>query len=345
MMRSELGKYCIQDGASIYEGIQAIDRSDEGVVFIVKKSGYVQGVLTDGDIRRALLSGVTIDRPLLPYVHKDFLRVDDQASRVEVLDVMQARKIRHLPIVDEKGVLIGVHFLSSILGSKKIPNWAVIMAGGKGTRLYPLTKDIPKPMVKVAGRPILERLVLHLVDHGIHRIFLSVNYLSGVIEDHFGNGERFGCQIEYLREDKPLGTAGSLALLPDAPSEPVFVMNGDLVTDIDVSDMLGFQKKSGFDLVMGVKSYFHEVPFGCVEMNGIQVASLQEKPVLEKKVNVGAYVLSPKTIREIELKELPITAIFESALAGGCSVGAYETESDWLDVGYPQQLKAANGIS
>jgi NDP-sugar pyrophosphorylase family protein len=308
--------------------------------------GKVQGVLTDGDVRRALLSGKTLDQPLKQHVRKDFLYVNQHASRAEVLDLMQARKIRHVPVLDQKGGLAGIHLLSSIIGAKELPNWAVIMAGGKGTRLYPITETIPKPMIKVAGRPILERVVLHLVSHGVRRIFISVNYLGEQIESYFGDGLQFGCRIEYLREDpaKPLGTGGSLALLSEMPAYPVFVINGDLITDIDVADMLEFQKTGPYDLVMGVKPYLHEVPFGCVEIADGRIISIDEKPILQKQVNVGAYVVSPDIIRQIRPCFLPITNLFESALQNGLNLGAYETDSDWIDVGQHQQLRAANGL-
>jgi dTDP-glucose pyrophosphorylase len=341
-----LKKYCVKDSAQIFDAIQAIEHSDEGFAVVLDDTGKVQGVLTDGDVRRALLSGKTLEQPLKQHVRKDFLYVNELASRSEVLDLMQARKIRHVPVLDEKGGLAGIHLLSSIIGARELPNWAVIMAGGKGTRLGALTYNVPKPMIKVAGRPILERVVLHLISHGIRRIFISVNYLAGQIEEYFGDGSQLGCRLEYLREqdEMPLGTAGSLALLPEPPTDPVFVINGDLITDLDVAGMLNFQAENGFELVMGVKSYLHEVPFGCVKMDGGRVVSLEEKPVLQEMVNIGAYVLSPAVIARVEPRFLPITSLFEDALQDGILVGAYETDSDWIDVGQHQQLRAASGL-
>lgn len=345
-MYSGLKKYCVKDSALIFDAIQAIEHSDEGFAVVLDDTGKVQGVLTDGDVRRALLSGKTLEQPLKQHVRKDFLYVNEHASRAEVLDLMQARKIRHVPVLDAKGGLAGLHLLSSIIGAKELPNWAVIMAGGKGTRLLPITETIPKPMIKVAGRPILERVVLHLISHGIRRIFISVNHLSGQIESHFGNGEKIGCRIEYLRElpDRPLGTAGSLALLPEKPAEPVFVINGDLITDIDIRGMLDFQTEGGFDLVMGLKPYMHQVPFGCVEVEGDRIVSLEEKPVLQRLINVGAYALSPAVIEGIAEEFLPITSLFEEAIRNGRKVGAYETDSDWIDVGQHHHLKKAQGL-
>jgi dTDP-glucose pyrophosphorylase len=346
-MVRELKKYCVIDSALIIDAIRAIDRSGEGFAVVEDDNGQVQGVLSDGDVRRALLSGKTLDQPVKHHIQRDYLYVNEHTSRAEILDLMQARKIRHVPIIDKKGCLAGIHLLDSIIGEKELINWAVIMAGGKGTRLYPITETIPKPMIKVAGRPILERVVLHLISHGIRRIFISVNYLAEQIETHFGDGSVFGCKIEYLKEraDEPLGTAGSLALLPVMPINPVFVINGDLITDIDIRGMLDFQKNGEFDLVMGLKPYMHQVPFGCVEVDGTRIIALEEKPVLQRLVNVGAYVLTPKVIKSINAAFLPITSLFEQALSDGLRVGAYETEFDWIDVGELKSLKFVRGES
>ena len=344
-MNDDLKRYCVRNDATLFEGIQSLENSEAGFSVVVDADGIIQGVLTDGDVRRALLAGNALTQPLLPYVHTDFLSVGEGATRTEVLDLMQALKIRHVPVLDCECRLTGIHLLSSIIGSRERPNWAVIMAGGKGTRLGDLTKNTPKPMIKVAGRPILERVLLHLVSHGIRRIYISVNYLSEQIEEYFGDGSRFGCHIDYLREspDLPLGTAGSLALLPEKPVDPVFVINGDLVTDLNVEDMLNFYDHNGFELVMGLKPYLHKVPFGCVEVNEDRILALEEKPVLEKLVNVGAYVLSPEIVGKVEPQFLPITALFDEALKSGLKVGAYHLDGDWLDVGQPDQLRSARG--
>ncbi len=344
-MNEDLKRYCVRNDATILAGIQSLDDSEAGFSVVVDIDGKVQGVLTDGDVRRALLAGNTLEQPILSHVHTDFLSVGEESTRTEVLDLMQALKIRHVPVLGRDFHLKGIHLLSSIIGSKERSNWAVIMAGGKGSRLGDLTKNTPKPMIKVAGRPILERVLLHLVSHGIRRIYISVNYLSEQIEEYFGDGSRFGCQIDYLREspDSPLGTAGSLALLPEKPVDPVFVINGDLVTDLNVEDMLDFYDHNEFELVMGLKPYLHEVPFGCVEVNDDRILALEEKPVLQKRVNVGAYVLAPEIVARVEPKFLPITELFGEALKSKLKVGAYHLDGDWLDVGLPDQLKAARG--
>jgi NDP-sugar pyrophosphorylase family protein len=235
--------------------------------------------------------------------------------------------------------------IHDVIGGRKLHNVAVIMAGGKGMRLRPITEHLPKPMIRVAGRPILERLVLHLVSYGITRIYLAVNYMSHVIEDHFGDGSRFGCSIEYLREEEPLGTGGSLSLLPEIPSQPVLVMNGDLVMQANIEGLLRFHQAGGFYASMGVKPYRHEVPFGCVESESGRILTVQEKPSIDKLINAGLYVLSPEALASIPRRFFPITELFESALADEQPCGSFLIEDEWTDVGRMGDLQQAQGNS
>jgi NDP-sugar pyrophosphorylase family protein len=199
-------------------------------------------------------------------------------------------------------------------------------------------------MIQVAGRPILERIVLHLVGAGISRIFLSVHYLAGVIEQHFGNGERFGCRIDYVREDAPLGTAGAIGLLPEAPHESLLVMNGDLMTQADVGSMLDFHARGAQEATVAVRRYMHAVPFGCVELDGNRILGLEEKPTLEKIVNAGIYVLDPALAKTIA-PGVPMTMpeLLSRSIAGGGHVAAWELEDDWIDIGQRDQLEKARG--
>lgn len=254
---------------------------------------------------------------------------------------MQSLVIHQVPVVDESGRVVGLHLLHELLGGIERPHWAVVMAGGRGTRLAPLTESIPKPMVRVAGRPILERLILHLVGFGIRRIFLSVHYLADVISSYFGDGSKFGCRIEYLQESEPLGTGGALSLLKEKPSSPVLVLNGDLVTQANLADMLDFHGRGRFVATMGVRQYTHQVPFGCVELKGGQVVGLEEKPILDRSVNAGIYVLEPSLLGRVPKAAYPITALFEECLERREPIGAFEIRDDWLDVGQRDQLKQA----
>jgi dTDP-glucose pyrophosphorylase len=327
--------------ARLIDAMHSLERSSAEIVLVMDGARLV-GVMTDGDIRRALLKGATLPSPLAEFVPRKFTAVGPEAGRAEVLDRMQARTINQIPVTDQNGHLLGLHLLHQLVGRTERPNWAVIMAGGQGTRLRPMTESIPKPMIPVAGRPILERLVLHLVGHGIRRIFLAVNYLGHVVEAHFGDGTQFGCRIEYLRETSPLGTGGALALLPEQPRDPLLVLNGDLVTQFDVGRLLDFHARGGYVATLGVHGYTHVVPFGCVETKADRVTRFEEKPVLLRQVNAGIYALSPVLMARVPAQTaFPVTNLFEAALEKGESLGAYEIEDDWIDVGQREQLQRA----
>lgn len=331
--------------ATLLEAIAAINASGHGLALVCDGDGRVVGTLTDGDVRRALLAGVSLgDRCLQEVAERDFVFVGPDAGRAEVLDLMLARSIRHVVVLDAEGRLVGLHLLQELIGRTVRDNWAVIMAGGRGTRLRPLTERVPKPMVRVAGRPILERLVLHLVGWGIRRIFLAVNYLAEVIEEHFEDGSRFGCRIEYLREDRPLGSGGALSLLPEAPTLPILVLNGDLVTDFDVGRFLDFHTSGGFEATVGVRPYSVRIPFGVVEPDGDELAAFQEKPTVEKLVNTGIYALAPDLVAMVPPDTaFPMTDLIERCVERGGRVGVHVLQGDWTDVGQLNDLRRARG--
>jgi dTDP-glucose pyrophosphorylase len=323
----------------------AIQQGNMGIAFILDERQRLVGTMTDGDVRRALLQGKSMGDPLLPHVQTRFTSVLPGVSRAEVLDLMQARGISQIPIVDGEGELKSVHLLREIVGAMERPNWAVVMAGGQGVRLRPITEHLPKPMIRVAGRPILERIVLHLVGYGFREIFLSVNYLAHLIEEHFGDGDRFGCRIHYLREEKAMGTCGALALLPDRPSHPVLVMNGDLVTQVKLDGLLNYHEAGEFAATIGVRRYYHRVPYGCLCLAGNgTVVSLEEKPLLERWVNAGVYLLSPGVIETVPREYFLMTSLLEGLIKDGRTLGAFEIEEDWIDVGQGEQLTMARGL-
>jgi dTDP-glucose pyrophosphorylase len=323
------------------DAIRALNGPAEGMAIVTDDDEKVAGVLTDGDVRRALMQEARLEALIDPYVRRDYLFVTETESRNQVLDLMQAKKFKHIPILDRAGRLVGMHMLHDVVGGEKLSNHAVIMAGGKGVRLRPITEHMPKPMIPVAGRPILERLVLHLVGCGITRIHISVNYLAEIIVNHFGDGSRFGCEISYLRESEELGTAGALSLLPFVPEEPIMVLNGDLVTQMDFAAMIAFHMASESSATIGHRPYTHQIPFGCLDVLNDRVIAIREKPVLEHRVNAGVYVLSPGVLSLIPRNFYPITELFQQLLERGEKIGSYEITSDWIDVGLHTELSKA----
>ncbi len=332
----------VSEAGSIRDAMRAVDRGASGIALAVDDRGRLVGVATDGDLRRALLAGTDLGEPLAPSLNRSFVALRPGQTRSDILELMQARRIQAIPIVDDHGRPIGLHLLRTFLTATPRTNWAVIMAGGRGERLRPLTDSIPKPMLRVAGRPILERIILHLVGFGISRVFISIGYQGHVIEGHFGDGHAFGCSIEYVREEEPLGTAGALALLPEPPSEPLLLLNGDLVTNVDVDALFTFHETGGYAATIGTRRYVHTIPFGCVERDEGRVVGLVEKPAIAREVNAGIYVVEPSVVARVPVGE-PSTmpGLLEGLIADGRPVGAFEIDGDWIDVGQRDELNRA----
>jgi dTDP-glucose pyrophosphorylase len=337
----------IRSDGALVDAMRSLERSNTQICLVINDGGQMLGTLTDGDIRRALLAGAQLNSPLAPHVVRDFISIAPGTSRADVLELMQARSVRQIPIVDpETKRVLGLHLLEELIGSSERPNWAVIMAGGRGTRLGALTADVPKPMLQVAGRPILERLVLHLMSAGIRRIYLAVNYLSHIVENHFGNGDRFGCRIEYLREDRPLGSGGALSLLPERPTDPVIAMNGDLVVQFDVGRLLAFHEQGKFAVTVTLHEHTHTVPLGVVETTDNRVLGIREKPTFSWRTNAGIYVLGPDIPARVPPQtDFPLPALVDQCIERGEAVGAYPIDGEWIDVGRVQELRRARGES
>lgn len=343
-MATAVSDILIPSRSTIRDAMVAINANAREMVLVGAEGAAVEGLVTDGDIRRGLVAGLTLDSPITEVMNRDFHAVDARADRAAVLDLMRARMFQHVPILGPGRVLQGVHFLHDLIGGAPKPNAAMILAGGRGTRLRPITENIPKPMAEVAGRPILERIVLHLVGHGVRRIYLAVNYMAPVIEKHFGDGSRFGCAIEYLREEEPLGTGGPLALLKGRLSDALFVLNGDQILQANLSDMLNHHRSSGCVATMAVGLHQVDVPYAVVTDSEGRLASLEEKPTLTMTVNRGSYLIEPELLELVpENCEFPITRLFELLLEQGRAVNLFQFNEYWLDVAASSDLCKANG--
>jgi dTDP-glucose pyrophosphorylase len=340
-----LAKFTVLDESTIRRAMEVISANGREVVLVRDSSDRIRGLITDGDIRRGLLSGLTLDSLVTKVMTRDFFSVDADTDRAAVLDLMKARTFQHVPVIDQDRRLIAIHFLRDLIGASPKSNIAVIMAGGKGTRLRPITESLPKPMVEVAGRPMLERTVLHLVGHGIRTIYISVNFMAEVIERHFSDGAAFGCRIEYLRETMPLGTGGALSLLPSRPEQPFLVLNGDLITSVDLTAMINTHVQGGHAATIGVGPYQIQIPFGTVTERGGHLIALEEKPTINVRINRGIYVLDPASLDYVpKNQEFPITALFDSLVAANKTVGVFFFDDSWLDVGIPEDLRRARGL-
>lgn len=332
---------------SIRDAMRAIDEGAVMLAVAIDDDRRLVGIVSDGDIRRALLRGADLEDPVASIITTDPTVADPDERRADVLDLMQARSLSVIPIVDHDGRVVGLHTLSELVGVGQRPNVAVVMAGGRGTRLGSLTDEVPKPMLKVAGRPILERLVLHLVGAGIRRIVISVGYLADHIVSYFGDGAEFGCEIRYLREDpeQPLGSAGPLAFLSDEVgtlTHPVVVCNGDIVTDVPFGDLLDSHERSRAAATVAAEGYHHRVPFGVLHHDDGRLESIEEKPELTFPVSAGIYVLRPEVLGHVPLgPEVGMAEVLEGCLERGDHVHVWPLHGDWIDVGRPEELRRA----
>ena len=346
MLINNLDSFVISDQSTIRDAMAAIEKNSREVIMVQNDARAIVGIITDGDIRRGLLNGLTMTTLASEVMSRNYISVQLQTDRAAVLDLMKAIRISHVPVIDKDKHLLGIHCLHEIIGHTALPNVAVIMAGGKGTRLRPYTEACPKPMVKVAGRPILERIILNLVGNGVRKIYLSINYLGHMIEEHFGDGSAFGCHIEYLRETVELSTGGALGLLPDNLQHPILVLNGDQITRINVLSMLNKHNESGADATLSVGHYQHEVPYGVVHQQDGRLLRLEEKPSLDILINLGIYILDPSVIQLVpKNKYYLMTDLFIKLLELNKKIMTHFTDEDWIDVGRPDDLKRANGLT
>jgi dTDP-glucose pyrophosphorylase len=345
----ELREFVIPVTATLGDAMRTIDRFGHEVAVLTDDDGMLQGIITDGDIRRAFLAGAGLETPAQQVASPAPTVVPEGMSRAHVLDVMRAKHLDQIPIVNAEDLVVGLHTLFAVVGIKSRPNAAVIMAGGRGTRLGALTHNTPKPLVTVAGRSILEWIVLNLVGSGVSDLLVSVNYLADEIEGKLGDGSQLGARIRYVREDPktPLGTAGSLSLVrkEPLPEGPLLVINADLMVQFDAGELIDEHEQSSAVVTMATRRYRHEVPFGVVERSvGGEVRHLVEKPGLEVEVNAGIYVISQEVLRLVpEDHASTMPELIEICIASGHRVGAWAMESDWIDVGTPRDLAKANG--
>ncbi len=302
----------------------------------------LRGVLSDGDVRRSILNGIDLDGPVSKAMNPYPKTGSVHTPRAEVLAMMRRFTFHHLPLIDDKGRLDGLAMLDDYMGVVARDNWVVLMVGGLGSRLRPLTDDCPKPMLQVGGKPILEGILESFLEQGFRRFFLSVNYKAEVIKDYFGDGERWGARIEYLHETERLGTAGALSLLPEKPTAPLFVMNGDLITKANFAAMLDFHEEHHAAATMAVREYDLQVPYGVVKVDGVNITGIEEKPVHRFFVNAGIYVLSSEVLEIIpERSFFDMPSLFQRMGNFGRKSAAYPLREYWLDIGRIEEYERA----
>ncbi|HFU75312.1 MAG TPA: CBS domain-containing protein [Bacteroidetes bacterium] len=327
----------------IIEVLKIIDKSSKQLALVVDKNKKLLGTVSDGDIRRGLLNNIALDDTVEMIYYKTPTVVNVNDSRETIIDICTSKKIHQIPVVDNEGNVVGLEVLDELISKQKKENRVVLMVGGLGTRLKPLTDKTPKPMLHVGGKPILETIIEKFLSYGFTNIVLCVNYKSEIIENYFGDGSDFGVNIEYVFENKRMGTAGALSLLSSNLEEPFFVMNGDLLTNINFEYLLNFHKENNATGTMCVREYDFQVPFGVVELDHGQVKAIQEKPIHKFFVSAGIYMLSPSVLSLIPKDEFyDMPTLFEKMIQLKQTVNSFPIREYWLDIGRIEEFEKAN---
>ena len=327
----------------VLEAMKIIDKGAAQIALVVDEQQRLLGTLTDGDIRRGLLHGETLEAPAERLMNRKFRSVRSSDDQGLVLEMMRRDVLRQIPVLDEKGRVVELLLLQELLNPQQVSNAVVIMAGGKGTRLRPHTEDCPKPMLPVGDQPILEILLEQCIASGFCKFYFSVNYLKEQIINYFEDGARWGVSIQYLVENEPLGTAGSLQLLPDSLREPFLVLNGDVLTRLDLSQVLHFHADHQAQATLCVREHELTVPFGVVQSKGVELTGFEEKPTYRNQVNAGVYVVNPQLLSLLpphQCTDMP--SLLLSAQAAGHRIAVCPIHEYWLDVGRPETLLKAH---
>ncbi len=339
-MKSNFQDILLRPDTTIIDAIGAIDASELQIALVVDGDGRLIGTLTDGDVRRGLLDRVGLDQPVAKIMEPGFHYVLLEADRSERLQTMRLGGFRHLPLLDADGRVVGLETLEQLLQPEPRDEWVVIMAGGLGKRLRPHTETKPKPMLPVGGRPILETIIRGLAKQGFRRIVLAVRYLAEQIEDHFGDGGKLGVAISYVREERAMGTAGALSLLPKLPDRPIVVTNGDILTLNDAPRLLAFHNKCGAVATLCARDYVTQIPFGVIEAaprpetGGLRLIAIDEKPIHRFLYNAGIYVLDPAVIALLRPQEpANMTDLLIRAKQEIGAVMVYPIRDYWMDIG------------
>ena len=327
---------------SLLDAISKIDASGLQVALVLTPNNRLLGILTDGNNRRAILKGQNLQVPVLEVMNSRPTTVSTSTSPAEMLILMRRTTYHHLPLIDDAGRVVGLITIDELIGTTERSNWVVLMVGGLGTRLQPLTDECPKSLLMVNGKPILETILESFSEQGFKRIFLSVNFKAEMIRNYFGAGERWDVQLEYLHENTCLGTAGALSLLPEKPTSPVVVMNGDLLTRTNFDSLLQFHITQCATATMAVREYDFQVPYGVVRLDGTRINAIEEKPVKKFFVNAGIYALSPEALDYLPAGTFfDMPTLFEHLIAADKTTAAYPLREYWLDVGRLEEFERA----
>ncbi|BAK70339.1 nucleotidyltransferase family protein [Aliarcobacter butzleri] len=329
--------------STIKEALKIIDYGALQIALVVNENDILLGTLTDGDIRRGLLKGLDLNSSIESIIFKTPTIAKISETKEEILKLALSKKLHQIPIVDERGKILGIQEIEELIKPKDKTNKVILMVGGLGTRLRPLTENTPKPMLKVGNKPILQTIVEKFAEYGYTNIIMCVNYKSHMIQDYFGDGKEFGVNIEYVLENQRMGTAGALSLLKDKPNEPFFVMNGDLLTNINFEHLHNYHIATNSIGTMCVREYDFQVPYGVVNIKDSKIISIEEKPTHKFFVSAGIYMLSQEVLEYIpENQFYDMPTLFEKIISKGKNTISFPLREYWLDIGRIEEYKKAN---
>lgn len=340
---SDWKSVAISPAATLGEAILKVDQSALQFALVVGDGDHLLGAVTDGDIRRAIIRGAVMGTPVTQVMNATPKTLPVTTSGAAQLQQMRIWSIRHLPLVDDAGRIVGLTTLAEQFSPRAVDNRVVLMAGGLGSRLAPLTDNCPKPMLKVGEKPLLETIIENFAAQGFRHFSITLNYLADMICDHFGDGSKWGVEIDYVRETTRLGTAGALSLLPEKPSQPIIVMNADLLTKVSFQEMLEFHAGQNALATMGVREYEYQIPYGVVNTTGHDIIDVEEKPTSRYFVNGGLYILSPEAIDLIPREVFfDMPSLFSILINDGKKTCAFPVREYWLDIGHVSDFERAN---
>lgn len=345
MGKKDLSNVLVQENATIIDAMRLIDKNAKGILILVDDENRILGTITDGDIRRLILDGKSVKSPIINLYNKDFIYVNENTSINVVKQYFIENKIKFIPVVDKNKKIIDYYEIDDFINynSMEKDNPVLIMAGGLGTRLKPLTDEIPKPMLKVGNKPILQTIIEQFKEFGFTNILISVNYKADIIENYFRDGKDFGVSIKYIKEVKRLGTAGAIKLAEKYLDRPFFVINGDILTNVNLYDLLQYHLSSKATMTIGSRIYETQVPYGVLNIDESCVTSLHEKPIYSYVVSGGIYVLNPEATKSIPYdKYFDITELINELMDNRAKVSSFPINDYWMDIGKIEDYYKAN---
>ena len=337
-------KIILNQNDTMQLAIEVLDREAMRIILVVNEDNQLIGTVTDGDIRRALIKHLSMDAKIYEIMFKTPTVAKEAEDRESILAKMKSLDLFQIPIIDNNRKIVGLETIQHLLEKRRYDNPVFLMAGGFGKRLQPLTNDTPKPLLKVGKKPILENILEQFVTSGFHNFYISTHYKSEMLQEHFGDGSKWNVTIKYIHENKPLGTAGGLGLLPKhLPGIPILMMNGDILTKINFEQLLSFHLEEGGDATMCVREYDFQVPYGVIKADGHYITSIEEKPMQRFFVNAGVYVLNQSMLNMVDgVNYLDMPQLLEQKIEGDGQVNMFPVHEYWLDIGQMDHFEQAH---